>query len=285
MNEITSRLWLTLLARAGRSPDVPRLQMLEALQQAGISDGFDEALGELQRLGGLELLDGEEMRALSEGQLVRGNLVILGVDAPERSTSTFVRINSPSGILTQLTAKREMLGGDPGGPARLARDLGISTDVLANAAHEPIDESHWSYLKDMPLEFFSRAYVRAASRGDKEGMRQLVVSLARLHAIERSEIEAIRPQLSDDIAFVSKVAHAIEVQPPSSEGARRKPISVAVQREVWRRDQGRCVQCGSQERLEFDHIIPHSRGGADTVRNLQLLCEPCNRSKGADIGE
>jgi len=71
-------------------------------------------------------------------------------------------------------------------------------------------------------------------------------------------------------------------QPPGSQ-PRREPIPPAVKREVWRRDQGRCVQCSSQEQLEFDHIIPISKGGANTARNLQLLCEWCNRSKGASI--
>jgi len=53
--------------------------------------------------------------------------------------------------------------------------------------------------------------------------------------------------------------------------------------EVWRRDCGRCVQSGSQENLEYDHIIPHSKGGSDGARNLQLLCQTCHRAKGADI--
>lgn len=64
----------------------------------------------------------------------------------------------------------------------------------------------------------------------------------------------------------------------------REPIPKSVQREVWRRDGGRCVDCGSSERLEYDHIIPVSKGGANTVRNIQLRCEPCNRKKGAKIG-
>lgn len=64
---------------------------------------------------------------------------------------------------------------------------------------------------------------------------------------------------------------------------RKGAIPSAVKREVWRRDEGHCVECGSKENLEYDHIIPVSKGGANTVRNLQLLCEHCNRSKGANI--
>jgi HNH endonuclease len=63
----------------------------------------------------------------------------------------------------------------------------------------------------------------------------------------------------------------------------REPIPERVRREVWRRDGGRCVDCGSRERLEYDHIIPVSQGGANTARNLELRCEPCNRRKAAKV--
>ena len=63
----------------------------------------------------------------------------------------------------------------------------------------------------------------------------------------------------------------------------RNHIPDRVKREVWRRDQGRCVKCGSQKRLEYDHIIPVSKGGSNTERNIQLLCENCNRSKSDNI--
>ena len=64
----------------------------------------------------------------------------------------------------------------------------------------------------------------------------------------------------------------------------REPIPKDVQDRVWNRDGGKCVQCGSVEKLEFDHIIPLSKGGSSTYRNIQLLCENCNRSKGNKIG-
>ena len=61
-------------------------------------------------------------------------------------------------------------------------------------------------------------------------------------------------------------------------------IPPAVKLAVWKRDSGRCVQCGSTENLHFDHIIPWSRGGAsDTAENVQLLCGRHNIHKGSRI--
>ncbi len=65
--------------------------------------------------------------------------------------------------------------------------------------------------------------------------------------------------------------------------AGRAGISVAVKRAVWERCGGRCVECGGDSLLEFDHVIPLAMGGSDGARNLQLLCADCNRSKGASL--
>jgi 5-methylcytosine-specific restriction endonuclease McrA len=64
---------------------------------------------------------------------------------------------------------------------------------------------------------------------------------------------------------------------------KRQPLRKEVKMYVWNRDGGCCVECYSKEKLEYDHIIPHSKGGSDTERNIQLLCEKCNRSKQAKI--
>ncbi|MDZ4686556.1 MAG: HNH endonuclease [Planctomycetaceae bacterium] len=70
------------------------------------------------------------------------------------------------------------------------------------------------------------------------------------------------------------------MSPPES----RLRIPDDVRDAVWRRDEGKCCRCGSRERLEFDHIIPVSKGGGNTARNIELLCESCNRAKGDTIG-
>lgn len=67
-----------------------------------------------------------------------------------------------------------------------------------------------------------------------------------------------------------------------TETTRRIPQQV--KDKVWNRDNGKCVSCGSNHNLEFDHIIPYSKGGSNTYRNIQLLCESCNRQKSNKIG-
>lgn len=59
----------------------------------------------------------------------------------------------------------------------------------------------------------------------------------------------------------------------------RENIPQHTKDKVWKRDEGKCVKCGSEIKLEFDHKIPVSKGGKSTYRNLQLLCENCNRKK------
>jgi len=76
----------------------------------------------------------------------------------------------------------------------------------------------------------------------------------------------------------------VTVTQNNTEEKKSRRISQSVKDKVWRRDEGKCIECGSNEKLEFDHIIPFSKGGANTYRNVQLLCENCNRSKSNQIG-
>ena len=74
-----------------------------------------------------------------------------------------------------------------------------------------------------------------------------------------------KPQTKNDLTFSRLI-------PPS------------VKLEVWKRDKGRCVICGSKENLHFDHIIPYSKGGSSlTASNIQLLCARHNIAKGNKI--
>ncbi len=63
---------------------------------------------------------------------------------------------------------------------------------------------------------------------------------------------------------------------------KRKCITKSIRYEVFKRDNFKCVHCGKPKEsigLETDHINPVSKGGTDTLDNLQTLCIDCNRSK------
>ena len=61
---------------------------------------------------------------------------------------------------------------------------------------------------------------------------------------------------------------------------KRKPIPIKLRAVVFRRDNHKCLKCGAEDGLSIDHIVPVSKGGPNTLGNLQTLCMPCNVSKG-----
>lgn len=48
---------------------------------------------------------------------------------------------------------------------------------------------------------------------------------------------------------------------------------------IYRRDGYACGYCGSKKDLTLDHILPKSRGGKNTWKNLVTCCKTCNNKK------
>lgn len=85
-------------------------------------------------------------------------------------------------------------------------------------------------------------------------------------------------RLSSEGLWVSSVARrTVPIDPKTRIVLVR--ISSEVRKYVFDRDDGQCQHCGATQNLELDHIIPLSRGGLNTEKNLQVLCTPCIRSK------
>lgn len=45
----------------------------------------------------------------------------------------------------------------------------------------------------------------------------------------------------------------------------------------------RCLYCGDNIKLTYDHVIPLSRGGDTSISNCVIACKSCNSSKGAKL--
>lgn len=71
------------------------------------------------------------------------------------------------------------------------------------------------------------------------------------------------------------------VKPDPSDGRVFSKLWRMIRTIIFHRDNFTCRYCGVRGgRLECDHVIPVSRGGATNERNLVTACKPCNRSKG-----
>ena len=49
---------------------------------------------------------------------------------------------------------------------------------------------------------------------------------------------------------------------------------------IFKRDNNRCLYCGTRESLTLDHVLPKAQGGRDTWENLATACQKCNSKKG-----
>ena len=65
--------------------------------------------------------------------------------------------------------------------------------------------------------------------------------------------------------------------PETAQGVSKRYIPARTKQVVWKRDNGQCTNCNSSYAVQFEHIIPFSRGGRNEVGNLKLLCRLCNQ--------
>jgi hypothetical protein len=93
----------------------------------------------------------------------------------------------------------------------------------------------------------------------------------------------VRDEADRERRYFERLTRRHESSEAEPVATRRERVPERVRMAVWRRDQGRCARCGSREKLEYDHIIPVAEGGGNTERNIELLCERCNRAKGHKV--
>ncbi len=115
-----------------------------------------------------------------------------------------------------------------------------------------VKENHIGYVSHQEMVLHVKAYVLALNR--------------------------YLTELSDRVDALEKADHFIQ-SPKFARPAIPKHVRLC----VYERDRGKCVECDRSSDLEFDHIIPVSKGGSNTLSNVQLLCKHCNHKKGNAI--
>ncbi len=182
--------------------------------------------------------------------------------------------------------------------------LAICDDIVfqedyVEALIESLKDRGYNLMEDIRIEQPSQQFVPSEKRRIKVGknfvtllpwvfVAQVIPTglIANVISKARPYWIALSTQSENDLNNVLEYSGLDKLTVSAKETSNkiyRHPIPDEVKLFVWKRDGGRCVRCGSQINLEYDHIIPLSMGGSSTSRNIQLLCEKCNRSKGANI--
>ena len=93
-----------------------------------------------------------------------------------------------------------------------------------------------------------------------------------------SAVSGISATRTDEGAVMPPEAVTLSPYTARFSNKHRPTLSRRKKRRVLERD-GRCVRCGSTDRLTVDHRLPACRGGTNAIANLQTLCFRCNQRK------
>jgi 5-methylcytosine-specific restriction endonuclease McrA len=196
------------------------------------------------------------------------------------------------GLERRISPESQRLAfGNPGEAGRQARIVALADDIMGFYS-ELLEVSAQLRAQGVPPKFRRLADI-CGEMADapldqfRDFIDRIIQQLDGVPSAVREKRPVTLTKLIFNIAIDENVMerHRQEIARLAREKQRgtHRSITKSVRNEVWRRDQGRCVDCGSRERLEYDHIIPFSRGGSNTARNIELRCEKCNRRKGAQI--
>ncbi|WP_067823094.1 TerD family protein [Nocardia inohanensis] len=223
-----------------------------AIEQAEL-DGFEETVAELALSGPLiEDLRRRMGRGRMLTRLRAGELPVVPTPGLHLDPGEQVHLNVPAIHIRQLAR----------GPKLTEGRLILSNKKLRFTGADTGTEMPWARV------------VSVASENGK-------VAIAATSARGGASFEVADP---DHVAATVEGALRVAKRLALSPGRRdTRSISQEIKAQVWQRDGGKCVECGESHYLEFDHIIPISRGGATSAANLQILCRACNRVKGARI--
>lgn len=97
--------------------------------------------------------------------------------------------------------------------------------------------------------------------------------------VDKGKAEVIKKGENDIVTSVGNFVRPLVIRLLNYIRFRPKTIKVNRKR-IFKRDGYSCQYCGSKRNLTIDHVIPRSRGGTNTWKNMVTCCFRCNSYKG-----
>ena len=188
--------------------------------------------------------------------------------------------------IRRLRAEEEQQGLAEELQSQLAEAKDQSRIQVRNEEGERPFRRIWRKVRDVVLArvaqfylFWQRARLRAEERRRaKEQLRAQKRQLAeeQRRADEQRRSEKRRQEQEEAIKSFLELMRGGEKRLERRSRSIPQPVKIA----VVTRDGGKCRRCRSTQDLQYDRIVPNSRGGSSTdVNNIQLLCGKCSSLK------
>ncbi len=147
-----------------------------------------------------------------------------------------------------------------------------------SAEHAPADGLRWPTLCQQRAD----ALVELVTNGGLQVETEIVIhvrgdgcSLDDGTPITETAVERVAP-----LSLIRALVHDAERRPINASRRRRHP-DARQKKVVMERDRS-CVDCGSSELLEYDHVPAFEESRQTVVEELELRCGPCHRRRHDD---
>jgi len=97
--------------------------------------------------------------------------------------------------------------------------------------------------------------------------------------VDKGKAEVIKKGDNDIVTTIGNFVRPLVIRLLNYIKFRPKSIKVNRKR-IFKRDGNICQYCDSKKNLTIDHVIPRSRGGKNTWKNMVTCCYRCNLNKG-----
>jgi hypothetical protein len=268
-----------------QSPTLPQdrssaIEHNEYLQQAVATGktGSIDKIDDEERKSLKRILADDDMllrRALHE---VRNNLEIQAWEESENPLAAFVeRFTGDLPPIEQYRVSFEVMSDSPIDPASFEPEFKKKIDEAIADDRRCLERAIATGLHDLtsPLDRIRRAWFQAQIDSfDAESYPEEVPPI-------------FEEAVCNIFGHICPVFFTAETLSETEEARRRgRYIPFKTKIRVVRRDNYTCQHCGTHLRddaVEFDHIIPVSRGGSSEEHNIRLTCFECNRDKSDNV--
>ncbi len=197
---------------------------------------------------------------------------------------------------TYLTKFRSENGREPGPDDVVLQLTGSRIGTVQSIkVVDPKSPERTGYPTQKPLALLDRIIRASSNEGDLVldpfcGCATACVAAERLNRqwigmdISDMAYKLVKERLTNEVSFMGTVLHDIQYWSAESvTEAQAPPKPTSHKHLLYGQQEGRCAMCSTItlfNAMEVDHIVPRAEGGGDELENLQLLCRPCNATKG-----